>query len=250
MTTNKSIYFASDFHLGVPDYESSLVREKLICDWLDMARQNASEIYLLGDVFDFWFEYKQVIPKGFARFFGKICEITDSGIPVTFFKGNHDMWTFGYLEKELGVKVISDELIIERNGRKLFLHHGDGLGPGDNGYKWIRKLFRSQFGIKLFGFLHPRIGAGLAQYLSRSSRIQNKGSDKVFNGEDKEYIVLFCKEILKTQHYDYFICGHRHLPLNIDLGQQSRYINLGEWVNDFTYAEMNGTEIELKVFKP
>ena len=250
MNTKKPIYFASDFHLGVPDYESSLIREKLICDWLEMARQNASEIYLLGDVFDFWFEYKQVIPKGFARFFGKICEITDSGIPVTFFKGNHDMWTFGYIEKELGVKVISDELIIERNGRKLFLHHGDGLGPGDNGYKWIRKLFRSQFGIKLFGFLHPRIGAGLAQYLSRSSRIQNKGSDKVFNGEDKEFIVLFCKEMLKTQHCDYFICGHRHLPLNIDLGQKSRYINLGEWVNDFTYAEMNGTEIELKVFKP
>lgn len=215
-----------------------------------MVKQNASEIYLLGDLFDFWFEYKHVVPKGYSRFFGKISEITDSGIPITIFKGNHDMWTFGYLEKELGVRVISDELIIERNGKKFFLHHGDGLGPGDNGYKWIRKLFRSRFGISLFGFLHPYLGAGLAQFLSKNSRIRNKENDKIYYGPDKEYIPQFCNETLKNEHFDYFICGHRHLPLDIPLMDSSRYINLGEWVNDFTYAEFNGTTLELKVFNP
>ncbi len=243
------IYFASDFHLGVPDFEKSLIREKKICKWLDMVKQDATEIYLLGDLFDFWFEYKHVVPKGYSRFLGKISEITDSGIPVTFFKGNHDMWTFGYLEKELGVKMISDELIIERNGKKFFLHHGDGLGPGDKGYKWIRSLFRSRFGISLFGFLHPYLGAGLAQFLSRNSRIRNKENDKVYFGDDKEFIAQFCNETLEREHYDYFICGHRHLPLDITLKGGARYINLGEWVNDFTYAVWNGTELELKVFE-
>ncbi|MES2618128.1 MAG: UDP-2,3-diacylglucosamine diphosphatase [Bacteroidota bacterium] len=250
MESAKKIYFASDFHLGVPSHATSLMREKLICRWLDTVRQDASEIYLMGDLFDFWFEYHDVIPKGFARFMGKIAEITDSGIPVTIFKGNHDMWTFGYLAEELGVKVISDELIIERNGKKFFLHHGDGLGPGDKAYKWIRSFFRSKFAIALFGFLHPRIGAGFAKFLSRRSRIQNAGADKIYMGDDKEYITLFCKQTLTTTHYDYFICGHRHFPMDVKLSDSSRYINLGEWVNDFTYAEFNGTNIELKVFKP
>jgi UDP-2,3-diacylglucosamine hydrolase len=242
------IYFASDFHLGVPSFETSLVREKKICRWLDAIKNNATEIYLLGDCFDFWFEYKDVVPKGSVRLLGKIAELTDQEIKITFFKGNHDMWTFGYLEKELGIQMITNELVIKRNNKTFFLHHGDGIGPGDRGYKLIKKIFRHPFSIALFGFLHPRLGAGLAKYLSRKSRLGKGDSDKTYLGDDKEFTTLFCKEMLKKQHYDYFIFGHRHLPLNIQLNEKSQYINLGEWVHDFTYAVFDGTHIELKTF--
>ncbi len=247
----KHIYFASDFHLGVPNFEDSLKREKLLCLWLDSIKSQVSELYLLGDLFDFWFEYKDVVPKGYTRFLGKLSELSDNGVKITLFKGNHDMWTFGYLEKEIGLTVISDELVIERNAKKIFMHHGDGIGPGDKMYKLIRKLFRSYWAIKLFAFLHPRIGAGLAKYLSKSSRIQKEqtGADKNYLGDDKEFITQFCLEHLKHQHIDYFVCGHRHLPLNIELSNNSRYINLGEWVNYFTYAVFDGNNMELKKFE-
>lgn len=248
--TTKKIYFASDFHLGVPDENSSFIREKLVCQWLESIRYDAEEIYLVGDVFDFWFEYKYVVPKGFTRLLGKLAELCDSGIKITFFKGNHDMWTFGYLEKEIGMKVISNELETELMGRKFYIHHGDGLGPGDTGYKIIKKIFRSKLSIFLFGLLHPRFGVGLARYLSRKSRISNGNSDKTYLGDEKEFIISHCKDILKQKHFDFFICGHRHFPLDIRLSDTSRYINLGEWVNDFTYAVFDGTNLELKPFKP
>lgn len=242
------IYFASDFHLGVPDHASSIQREKKICLWLESIREKASEIYLVGDIFDFWFEYKDVVPKGYVRLLGKLAELSDQGIKINFFKGNHDMWTFGYWEQELNAKVVSNELAIERNGIKIFLHHGDGLGPGDRTYKLIKKIFRNPLCIKLFGFLHPRIGIGLAKYLSGKSRISNGHNDKVYLGDDKEFIPAFCKQKLNEEHFNYFICGHRHYPITLKLSENSTYINLGEWINDFTYAEFDGTKIELKKF--
>jgi len=248
--TNKHIYFASDFHLGVPSQSASLTREKHICQWLDCIKTNASEIYLVGDVFDFWFEYKHVVPKGYTRLLGKLSELADMGIKITFFKGNHDMWTFGYLEQEIGATVVTNELIIERNGKRFYIHHGDGLGPGDYGYKVIKKIFRNPLSVKLFGFLHPYFGVGLAKFLSKRSRLGKGNSDKVYLGDDKEFIPIFCKDMLKTEHFDFFVCGHRHYPIALPLSQDSTYINLGEWVNDFTYAEFDGTHLELKTFKP
>ncbi len=239
------IYFASDFHLGVPDFKASLIREKIICNWLNEIEKDATEIYLLGDCFDFWFEYKDVVPKGYTRFLGKLSQMSDKGIKIYFFKGNHDMWTFGYLEQEIGLKVISNELIIERNHKKFYLHHGDGIGPGDHGYKIIKKIFRSRLSIAFFGFLHPFLGAGLAKYLSRRSRLGKGNSDKIYLGDDKEFITQFCNQTIENEHFDYFICGHRHLPLEIQLKNNSKYINLGEWVNDFTYAKWDGTNLEL-----
>ena len=243
------IYFASDFHLGVPNYESSLIREKKICAWLESIRHNASEIYLVGDVFDFWFEYKHVVPKGHTRLLGKLAEISDQGTKITFFKGNHDMWTFGYLAQEIGAQIVSNELEIVRNGKKIYIHHGDGLGPGDNGYKIIKKIFRSKLSVKLFGFIHPFLGVGLANFLSRRSRISKGSNDKIYLGEENEFIIIHCKDLLKKQHFDYFICGHRHLAQDLQIGDNSKYINLGEWVNDFTYAEFDGINIELKHYK-
>lgn len=248
MQNNKKTYFISDFHLGVPDQKSSLQREKKIIQWLDEVKVDAAEIYLLGDVFDFWFEYKTVVPKGFVRLLGKLAEITDAGIPIHFFSGNHDMWTFDYLEKELNIKVYHKP--IERTiGNKVFyLGHGDGLGPGDRGYKFIKKIFRNPFCQWLFAKMHPDWGIGMAAYWSGRSRLSNGTSDEKFLGEDKEWLLIYSKKMLEIKHYDYFIFGHRHLPLDIPLNENSRYINLGDCISYFSYAVFDGNELHLKYF--
>lgn len=248
MQAGKKIYFASDFHLGVPSFEKSLAREKRIVKWLDEIKHDAAEIYFMGDMFDFWFEYKYAAPKGFVRLLGKIAEITDSGIPVTFFTGNHDMWMFDYLPREIGVTIYKDPIEKEFNGKKFFLGHGDGLGPGDKGYKFIKKIFSNRFCQWLFARIHPNFGIGMANYWSRKSRLSNGPEDEKFTGEENEWLIVFAKEVLQTKHFDYFIFGHRHLPLDIKLAENSRYINLGEWVNYNTYAVFDGNTVELKKF--
>lgn len=248
------IYFASDFHLGTPSDQESRLREERIIAWLDFIKQDASEVYLMGDVFDFWFEYKHVVPKGYIRFLGKLAELADAGIQLTFFKGNHDMWMFGYLKEELGATIVSDELIIERNGKRFYLHHGDGLGPGDVTYKLLKKVFRSNLCQWLFARLHPNLGIGIAKKWSKQSRINN-GQDEDFEDESKEWLAVYAKEYLKKNvsdpegKIDYFVFGHRHLPLSIPIGD-SVYINLGEWINYDTYAVFDGERLELKSFKP
>ncbi len=249
MNLQKKIYFASDFHLGVPTYEKSLEREKRIVRWLDEIKADAQEIFLMGDVFDFWFEYRQTAPKGFIRLLGKIAEITDSGIPVTFFTGNHDMWMFDYLPKEIGITIHREPITKTFFGKTFYLAHGDGLGPGDFGYKFIKKVFANKFCQWLFARLHPNLGMGLAHYWSHKSRVSNGPEDEKFLGEEHEWLVIHSKEILKTQHFDFFIYGHRHLPLDIKLNDNSRYINLGEWVNYNTYAVFDGNEVELKTYR-
>lgn len=241
------IYFASDFHFGVPDHTKSREREDLVVSWLEEIRKDASEIYLIGDVFDFWFEYSAVIPKGFIRFQGKLAELTDSGIKITLFKGNHDMWMFDYFVKELGVQIVSDELILERNGKKFYLHHGDGLGPGDSKYKILKKIFRSTFCQWLFACIHPNFGVRIAKKWSKYSRLQNNQKEE-FQDLSKEWLVAYCKELLLKEHYDFLIFGHRHLPLDVALGE-SRYINLGEWINFNSYAVFDGENLELRYFK-
>jgi len=244
----KKIYFASDQHLGVPNHEASLVREKHVVKWLNMVQKDAAAIYLLGDLFDFWFEYRTAIPKGYVRVLGKIAEITDSGIPVYLFTGNHDMWMFDYLPKEIGVEIYRDPIVREYNGKRFFIGHGDGLGPGDYGYKFIKKVFRNKFCQWAFARLHPNFGIGLANYFSGKSRLANSGSDKEFLGEENEWLAIYAKEQLAKEHYDFFIFGHRHLPLDLEVGNGARYINLGEWVSDFTYAIFDGSELTLEEF--
>ncbi|MDB5012261.1 MAG: metallophosphoesterase [Daejeonella sp.] len=247
MSQRSNIYLASDFHLGVPDYVSSREREDRIIRWLDSIKHDAAEIYLVGVVFDFWFEYAAVIPKGFIRFQGKLAELTDSGIKITLFKGNHDMWIFDYFTKELGISIISNELIIERSGKKFFIHHGDGLGAGDGMYKLLKKFFRSRFCQWLFARVHPNFGIGVANSWSRRSR-KAGGAKKEFIDDEQEWLVGFCKTELTKQHYDYMVFGHRHLPLDISLNPNSRYINLGEWIYYNSYAVFDGVKMELKYF--
>lgn len=245
--TAQKIYFASDFHFGVPDYLSSRDREELVVSWLDAIKKDAAEIYLMGDLFDFWFEYKTVIPKGFIRFQGKLAELSDMGIKISMFKGNHDMWMFDYFIKELGIQIISDELLIERNGKKFYLHHGDGLGPGDAKYKILKKIFRSTFCQWLFARIHPNFGVGIARKWSMQSRLQNSKKEE-FTDINQEWLVSYSKDLLLNAHFDFLIFGHRHLPLDIQLGN-SRYINLGEWINFNSYAVFDGENLELRYFK-
>jgi UDP-2,3-diacylglucosamine hydrolase len=246
--TKGKIYFASDFHLGVPNREKSLEREKLIVQWMDEIKKDVGELYLMGDLFDFWFEYRTVVPKGFTRLLGKIAEFCDAGIPVSVFTGNHDMWMFDYLREELGVNIYKKPIVREFYGKKFFLGHGDGLGPGDKGYKFIKKVFANPLCQWLFARIHPNAGIGIANFWSRRSRVSNEEKE-TFKGEEQEYLISFVKETLKKEHYDYFIFGHRHLPLEIKI-QDSAYINLGEWVNYTSYAVFDGNKLELKHYKP
>ncbi len=249
MIPGKKIYFASDFHLGVPDYEKSLVREKKVVQWLDQIKHDAEELYLLGDVFDFWFEYKRAVPRGHVRLLGKLAELSDSGIKIHYFTGNHDMWTFDYLSEELNVKIYREPIEAEYAGKKFFIGHGDGLGPGDHGYKFIKKVFASPVSQWLFARLHPNFGIGLAEYFSKKSRIATGTADEKFLGEEKEWLVIHSKELLAKKHYDYLIFGHRHLPLDIKINGSSRYINLGDWIRYFSYGVFDGGEFRLEYFK-
>ena len=246
MNPNKKIYFASDFHLGAPNYEKSLAREKLIVQWLDSIKTDAAEIYLLGDLFDFWFEYKTTIPKGFIRFLGKLAELSDSGIPIHIFTGNHDMWMKNYLQQELNVPIYYEPITKIFNGKKFYLGHGDGLGPGDNGYKIIKKIFSNALCQWLFARIHPNLGMSIANSWSKHSR--DNGDDEVFRGVKNEWLAQYCKEVLEKEHFDYFIFGHRHLPLDIKLNDKSTYVNLGDWLSYFTYAVFDGEKLELKKF--
>ncbi|MDX2046247.1 MAG: UDP-2,3-diacylglucosamine diphosphatase [Chitinophagaceae bacterium] len=242
----KKIYFLSDFHLGVPDYESSLAREKRIVKFLEEIRNDAAIIFIVGDIFDFWYEYRKVVPKGYVRLLGKLAEITDSGIPIHFFAGNHDMWMTDYFQKELNIPVYFEPRIFEFNSKKFYIAHGDGLGPGDHGYKLLKKIFRNPFCRWLFGILPPVAGMGIAGYSSRRSRAVTGNSDDHFLGEDKEWLIQYCKEILQKEFYDFFVFGHRHLPIDFRLSQGSRYINLGDWIRYNSYAVFDGEKLELK----
>lgn len=247
MSSQKKIFFASDVHLGYPNHRESLVREKLFVKWLEEIRYDASEIYLLGDIFDYWYEYKKVVPRGFTRVLGKIAEITDQGVPVRFFTGNHDIWIFDYLPLETGVSVHHEPVQKVYEGLKFFIAHGDGLGPCDNSYKLLKKIYTSRTLQWMFSRLHPNFTIWLAHKWSLRSRFA-KGILNEFEGEDKECLILYAREILTREHFDFFIFGHRHIALDYPLSDNSRFIFLGDWLTNFTYAVFDGQKIELKKY--
>lgn len=246
LAADKKIYFASDNHLGAPDFVASREREKRFVQWLDQIKADAGAIFLLGDLFDFWFEYKTVVPKGFVRVLGKLAELRDSGIPIYFFVGNHDLWMEDYFQKELGISVFYKPLDFTANGKRFLVGHGDGLGPGDKGFKLMKKVFTNPVAKWFFRWLHPDLGVRLAQYMSVKNKIISGDDDVNFLGEDKEWLVLYCKRKLATHHYDYFLFGHRHLPMEIKLNSNATYINTGDWIRYFTYAVFDGNSLRLE----
>ena len=245
--TKKKTYFVSDVHLGTPNFEESLEREKLLVEWLKAIREDAERIYLLGDIFDFWFEYKRVVPRGFTRFLGCISEIVDSGIPVYFFTGNHDIWVFDYLEKETGVKVIKEEQRVEINGKQFLIAHGDGLGPYDKKFNFLKKIFTNRFLQWCFKFVHPNFAIGFALRWSKHSRAKHE-LDKPINYED-EWLVKYSRSVEKEQHHDFYIYGHRHIPKIYDLGNNACYVNTGDWLINFTYAVFDGEKVDVIGYK-
>lgn len=246
--SNKKIYFSSDNHLGAPSHKESLVREKIFIKWLDSIKNDAEIIFLLGDLFDFWFEYKEAVPKGFTRVLGKLAELTDSGIKVYFFVGNHDLWMENYFEEELNIKIFRKPELFIFNSKSFFIGHGDGLGPGDYGYKRMKLILSNTFFIKLFRLIHPDIGIKLGKYLSQKNKLISGIEDLKFKGEDKEWLVQYSIKKLEEEHIDYFIFGHRHLPLVHQLKNKSKYINLGDWITHYTYGIFDGKTFNLRTY--
>lgn len=251
MNAGKKTYFVSDFHLGVDAKLNSAERERQICRWLDSIAPDAEAIYLVGDMFEFWFEYKTVVPKGYTRFLGKLAQLRDAGIPMYAFTGNHDLWMFGYFESELDIPVYRKPIMREIHGKQFMIGHGDGLGPGDIGYKRMKKVFTHPFSQWLFGWLHPDMGTRLAHFFSQKSRAATPPEERSWLGEDKEWLLQYCKrKINQGIEPDYFIFGHRHLPIDWLLPNgKSRYINLGEWMFPCSYAVFDGKNLELRFFE-
>jgi UDP-2,3-diacylglucosamine hydrolase len=288
---DKKIYFASDFHLGYPDHQTSLARERKVVAWLESIRNDAQVVFLVGDVFDFWFEYKNVVPKGFVRLLGKLAELSDSGIEIIVFAGNHDIWMFDYFTKELGIKVFRefqeyevrvqssefrvqsldpikkmpdiDNQEIEQKNAKLYtlnsklytfyVVHGDGLGPGDFGYKYLKKVFESKLSQWAFGWIHPHAGISLATWWSGSRKDDERIKRELQFRGDNEWLWSFAKEQEAKKHHDFYIFGHRHLLLDLPVNNTSRYINLGQWAyddeNSYHFAVFDGVELVVKKYE-
>lgn len=247
--SNKKIFFASDVHLGHPTIEKGRDRELLFAKWLDDIKDQAEAIYLVGDIFDFWYEYKRVAPRGFTRVLGKIAEITDKGIPVHFFTGNHDIWVYDYLPKETGVILHREPFETEIRGKKFYIAHGDGLGPGDLNYKLLKFAFTSKFLQFLFSRLHPNFAFGIAHGWSNKSRGAKGIKAQHFNGEDKELLYLHAKKLSENNNFDYYIFGHRHLKIKLPVSEKAQFVLLGDWLYNFSYGVFDGNTFELKSVK-
>ena len=245
--SGKKIYFASDIHLGEPDYQSSREREARFLRWLANIERDAQALFLVGDIFDFWFEYKKVVPLGYTRFLGRIAQLTDAGLPVYVFPGNHDIWMKDYLEKESGVQIFRDKLVLDCGGKRIFVAHGDGLGPGDLKFKLLKKVFTNPFCQWLFRWLHPDIGIKIARLWSGNSRLGHQLDKKI--STDKEWLVQYARRKLEKEHFDYFVFGHRHLPKEYNISETTKYINLGDWINSNTYGEFDGETLRLQTYK-
>ena len=248
LNKGKSIYFSSDNHLGAPNYSDSLIREKLFISWLEKIKTDAQVIFLLGDLFDFWFEYYKSVPKGFTRVLGKLSELSDSGIKIYFFVGNHDYWTRDYFQKEIGMEVLKKPTEFKINNKLFFIGHGDGLGPGDFKYKFLKRIFRNPLFIFLFRINYPWFGIPLGNFFSRKNKILS-GNNIKFISKENEILYHFCKKKLNVKHYDFFVFGHRHLPLKIELGNNSYYFNTGDWINHYSFLHFKDDSLELKYFK-
>lgn len=248
LAAHQKVYFASDQHFGAPTRALSLPREQKFLTWLDEIKKDAAVLFLVGDLFDFWFEYQTVVPKGFVRILGKLAEMRDSGIEIYFFVGNHDLWMDDYFEQELGIPVYRDNREFTFNQKSFLIGHGDGKGPGDKGYKRMKKVFTHPVSKWLYRWLHPDVGVKLAQYLSVKNKLISGEADVKFLGEENEWLIQYAKRKLQNKHYDYLVFGHRHLPMQIKIGENAQYVNLGDWISYFTYGVFDGVQFELKKY--
>ena len=248
-TNGLKVYFASDFHLGVEGNLPAIQRERIIVEWLQMAGQDADTIYLVGDLFDFWFEYAKAVPRGHIRFLGTLAQLRDAGVHLEIFTGNHDMWMFDYLENELNLRIHRAPIRKKLGDFEFFIGHGDGLGPGDLGYKRLKRVFAHPFAQWLFARIHPNLGVRIAEYWSGTSRAKNQGAEQ-YLGPESEWLIQYCENQIKNgDTADFFIFCHRHLTIDFTLSNGSRYINLGEWMHARSYAVFDGRKLSIKFYK-
>ena len=241
----KNVYFLSDAHLGSLAIKHGRTQERRLVNFLDQIKEKAAAVYLLGDMFDFWYEFKTVVPKGYTRFLGKLSELSDLGVEIHFFTGNHDIWCDDYLTKECGVIVHKKPLTTEIYGKEFYLAHGDGLGDPDKMFQFLRSLFHNKFLQTLFSAIHPRWSVAFGLKWAEHSRLKREeGKEPDYMGEDKEYLVLYTKEYLKNHpDINFFIYGHRHIELDLQLTKEARILILGDWINLFTYAVFDGEHL-------
>jgi len=247
MEKGKKIFFASDTHFGLRLNEDPRKTERRFVDWLDNIKEEAGALYLLGDMFDYWFEYKTVVPKGYTRFLGKLAEFTDAGIPVFIFTGNHDIWMFGYLSEEIGATIITSPIEVELEGKRFYLAHGDGLADPRWSFRFFRYFFKNKFCQWMYKLVHPDLTVPLGHAWSRHDRLKriNNEADG-YLGEEKEYLVRFAKNHPNRDNIDYFIFGHRHFMLDLAIPANKRIIILGDWINHFSYAVFDGEHLYLE----
>lgn len=247
----KNIYFISDAHLGSLATENGREQERLLVAFLDSIKNKAEAVYMLGDMFDFWYEYRHVVPKGFSRFLGKLSELTDSGVEVHYFLGNHDIWAYSYLQDECGVVLHKAPVTTVINGKTFFLAHGEGLGETSRGFRFIQSVFHNKTCQILFSALHPRWGMSFGLNWAKHSRLKREdGRERPYMGEDKEYLVLWTKEHMAHHaDIDYYIFGHRHIELDLMLSKSVRMFILGDWISQFTYAVYDGKYISLQTYQ-
>lgn len=245
-----NIYFASDLHLGYPNAAKSREREKLFIEWLDFIKPDCKELYLLGDIFDFWFEYRWVIPKGYIRFLAKIAEFTDAGIPVYMFKGNHDQWLSNYLPEEIGIILYEKPITKEYNGKRLYIHHGHALGKYDKGMNFLHAIFTNKSLKWLFSRIHPNGAFSFAHRWSSHNRKKKTYESSNYLGDENEWLLLYSKDVEAVNHHDYYVYGHRHVAVDKALGNSARYINIGNWISNTSYGIFDGNTMQIKIFKP
>ena len=249
LPSGKKVYFLSDFHLGAPSEFESRKREGRIVQFLKNAQKDAAAIFIVGDIFDFWFEYKTVVPKGFIRLLGCLAEISDAGISLHIFTGNHDLWMNDYLSTELNAKVYFEPQLFTLGEKQFYIGHGDGLGPGDYGYKRLKKIFTNPLCKWLFRWLHPDAGIQLANYFSAKSRAKTGTADEIFLGDDKEWLIIYTMQMAEKIKVDYFVFGHRHFAIDYVINDSTRYINLGDWIKLNTYGMYDGNTMQLLKWK-
>lgn len=242
----EKIYFISDMHLGLYPAAKSREREKVLVEWLHSIKEEMKELYLLGDIFDYWFEFRKVVPRGFVRFLGTLAELADSGVKIHFFIGNHDIWTFNYLQQEIGLTIHTENYIFEKSGKKFFIGHGDGLGKKEFGYRLMNRCFKNKFLQWCFSRVHPNLNLQLGLWWSKQSRYAKGLVAEPFKGVDKEDQTIYAKKILQKDFFDYFIFGHRHLPYDVKINDKTRVLNTGDWISYFTYTVFDGESLSLK----
>jgi len=242
------IIFASDFHLGIDSKNSSKERELLIVEWLMSIKDEVKHLFLVGDIFDYWFEYKTSIPSGFSDFLSAIKILRNEGVEITFFTGNHDMWMFRYFTEEYGIEVLKEPKVFHFDQAKFFVGHGDGLGPGDALYKVVKKVFANKVCQWLFSLIHPTIALGIMKKVSQRDAEKYTKPDQ-FDGEN-EWLIQFANSYQEQEKkVDFFIFGHRHLMYDYPLQNEGRVINLGDWITYLSYAEWDGSEMKLLQYK-